>query len=172
MPIIKSKRFILRHFKKEDEKYLTKYANDRLVSRYISTMPYPYTIKDAKKWINHCIAAYKKRKKKEMNFVIEINGHLAGAVGLSHIDKHKAEIGYWLGRDFWNKGIATEAVKVITNFGFNKLKLKRIYAYIFKQNKGSVRVLEKNGYKFEGLLRKHANKDGKLIDSLLYARVR
>ena len=170
--IIKSKRFILRQFKREDEKYLTKYANDRLVSRYISTMPYSYTSKDAKKWLKHCLNTYKKRKKNEMNFVIEIEGNLAGAVGLSHIDKHKAEIGYWVAKKHWNKGIGTEAVKIVTNFLFNKLKLRRVYAYVFTKNKTSARVLEKNGYKFEGLLRKHANKDGRLIDSLLYAKVR
>ena len=63
-------------------------------------------------------------------------------------------------------------MKIVTNFGFNKLKLRRVYAYVFTKNKTSARVLEKNGYKFEGLLRKHANKDGRLIDSLLYAKVR
>lgn len=169
MSIIKSKRFILRPYRKNDDKFLVKYANDKIVSRYISTMPYPYTLKDARKWIKRCIRLSKKREK---NFVIEIDRNFAGSISLWHIDKHKAELGYWVARKFWDKGIAKEAVKIVTNFGFNKLKLRRVYAYAFTKNKTSARVLEKNGYKFEGLLRKHANKDGRLIDSLLYAKVR
>lgn len=66
----------------------------------------------------------------------------------------------------------TTALKLITSFGFTKLKLKRIYAFVFTFNKASARVLIKNGYKKEGLLRKNVIKEGKLIDNYLFAKVR
>jgi len=75
-------------------------------------------------------------------------------------------------RIYWNKGIITQAVKRITQFGFLKLKLRRIYVTSFLANKASVRVLEKAGFEFEGKLRKLYKKDGKFLDALMYAKVR
>ena len=103
---------------------------------------------------------------------MDINGNVVGGIGLNNIEKHKAEIGYWLGKEYWDKGIMTEVVKLVTNFGFKRLKLRRIYAYIFIRNKASIRILKKNGYKCEGLLKKHHLKKGKFIDVLLYAKVK
>jgi len=66
----------------------------------------------------------------------------------------------------------TQAVKLVTKFGFEKLKLRRIYAYIFSFNKASMRVLEKNGYKLEGILKKDTKKDNKFLDCYLFAKVK
>ena len=60
----------------------------------------------------------------------------------------------------------------MTDFGFRKMKLKRIYATVFTKNKVSVRVLEKNKYKFEGLMKKYHLKNGELIDAILYAKTK
>ena len=169
---IKSKRFILRPFRKGDEESLTRNINDKEVYRYTLRIPYPYKPSDAKKWIKYCAKEFKKKNRKELPFAIELYGSVIGAVGFKNIEKHKAEIGYWLGRKYWNKGIITEALKLATNFGFRKLKLKRIYAPIFTKNKASARVLEKNGYKFEGILKKNCFKDEKFFDEALYAKVR
>jgi RimJ/RimL family protein N-acetyltransferase len=64
----------------------------------------------------------------------------------------------------------TEAVKLVTKFGFDELKLRRIYALVFSFNKSSMRVLEKSGYKFEGILRKNAKKEDKFLDQYLFAK--
>ena len=171
-PVLKSKNFILRPYKRGDEKSLTKNINDMYVYRYTLRIPYPFTLKDAKKWINRCIRQGKELLKKEINFTIDINGEASGGIGLRDIEKHKAEIGYWLAKKYWGKGIITEAVRLVTNFAFRNLKLKRVYAPIFIKNKASARVVEKNGYKREGILRKYYMKDGKIMDAMLYAKVR
>jgi|SRR3989344_2505091 len=172
MTIIKSKQFILRPYKKGDEAPLAKNVNNKDVYRYTLAIPYPYNLKDAKEWIKHCMSLDKKTKKDEINFAIVIGGEVAGGIGLKGINGHKAEIGYWLGKDYWNKKIMTNAVKLVTNFGFNQLRLKRIYALVFSPNKASKKVLDKNEYKQEGIMRKYEDKDGKLMDTLIYAKVR
>lgn len=168
MLIIKSKRFILRPLRNGDEKSLVKNINDKDIYRYTLRIPYPYTMKHAKQWIKLA----KKRNKNKINLAIVINGEVVGGIGINDIQKHKAEIGYWLGKKYWNKDIMTEAVKLMTNFGFNKLRLVRIYAHVRPDNKASTRILAKNGYKLEGVMRKEALKDGKFTDSLLYAKVK
>ena len=173
MVVIKSKKFILRPYKKGDEKSLQKNINDKDIYKYTLRIPYPYTIKVAKKWITYCINESKKKTPKEIAFAIDINGDVVGAVGLHNIEKnHKAEIGYWMGKKHWNRGIMTKAVKLVTNFGFTKLKLRRIYANVFSLNRASAKVLEKNGYKLEGKMKDYHVKDRKLIDALLYSKLK
>jgi RimJ/RimL family protein N-acetyltransferase len=171
MPIIKSKNFILRPFRRGDEASLIKHINDKFIAKNTLHIPYPYTLKDAKKWINHNLELSKKRNKQEINFAIEVNGEVVGGIGLGYIDNCSAEIGYWLGRRYWGQGIMTEAVKLVTKYAFEKLGLKRVYAYVFWGNKQSVRVLEKNGFKLEGKLKKYAKKGNKFLDALLFAKV-
>jgi [ribosomal protein S5]-alanine N-acetyltransferase len=95
-----------------------------------------------------------------------------GGIDLNNIKEHKAEIGYWLGKDYWGQGIMTEAVRLITTYGFEKLGLRRIYAHVFVFNKASMTVLKKAGFKYEGKLRKHAKKGDKFLDSFLFAKVK
>ena len=85
---------------------------------------------------------------------------------------HKGEIGYWLGRKHWGKGIVSEAVKIVTEFGFGKLKLKRIWANVYSFNPPSMKVLKKNGYKLEGICKKDIKKSGKLFDKHIYAKLK
>ena len=170
--IIKEKNFILRTYRKGDEKALVSNLNDRQVSKFMCTVPFPYKIKDARKFIRESKRHLKKKSKTTINFAIEINGKVVGGIGFRDIQDHRAEIGYWLGRKYWNKGIMTSIVKSFTKFGFKKLKFRRIQAHVFVQNKNSARVLEKSGYKLEGRLRKFQMKDGKAADGLLYAKIR
>jgi RimJ/RimL family protein N-acetyltransferase len=76
-------------------------------------------------------------------------------------------MGYWLGEEFWGRGIMTEAVGALTDFCFDNFPLRRIYAEAFANNPASARVLEKVGFVFEGRLKNHVIKDGELLDSLL-----
>jgi len=172
MVVIKSKKFVLRPYRKGDEKSLTENINNKKIYRNTLHIPYPYTLKDAKEWIRKNLKEAKKKNPTEINFVIDIKGEVAGSVGFSEIEGHKAEIGYWLTEKYWRRGIMTEAVKLATKFGFEKLKLKRIYASVFPFNKASRRVLEKAGYKFEGILRKEVKKDNKFLDAYLLAKVK
>ena len=162
----------MRPFRRGDEKSLAENINNKKIYRNTLSIPYPYTLKDAQEWVMKNLKELKKKKPAMINFVIDINGGVAGSVGLSKIEGHKAEIGYWLAEKYWNKGIMSEAVKLVTKFGFDKLKLKRIYAFVFCFNKASMRVLEKVGYKFEGILKKNSKKDGKFIDDYLFAKIK
>lgn len=171
MIIIKTPHFTLRPLKKGDEESLAKNINNKKIYQATLRIPYPYTLKNADKWINECLKEYTKEKPKELVWVIDINSEVCGSIGLEKIEGHKAEIGFWLAEKCWNKGIMTEAVKRLTEFGFKKLKLRRIYAYVFLFNKASMRVLEKAGFEKEGLLRKDVEKDGRLMDDYIFAKV-
>lgn len=173
MLIIKSKDFILRPFKKGDEKSLRENINNKKIYRNTLRIPYPYTSKNAQEWVVRNLKNQKKKNPEEINFVIDIDNEVAGAVSFDKIVKgHEAEIGYWLGEKYWGKGIMSKAVKLVTKFGFKKLKLKRIYADVYPWNKASMIVLEKTGYKCEGILKKNVKKDNKIFDSYLFAKIK
>ncbi len=172
VPTIKIKKFILRPYKKKDQASLAKNINYKKIYRNTLRIPYPYTLRDANGWIEKNLEEHKKKKPDKINFAIDINGEIVGGIELGGIEEHQAELGYWLTPKYHNKGIMTLALKKITKYGFEKLKLKRIYACVFPFNEASKRVLEKNGYKLEGILRKEIKKDNKLLDDCLYAKVR
>ena len=107
-------------------------------------------------------------------FAIANEVEAIGSIGLmvgKDVHRFTAELGYWLAEPFWGKGVMTEAVKRITEYAFRCFGLKRVYAEPYTSNRASARVLEKAGFKYEGLLRASAFKDGRLVDQLLYARV-
>jgi RimJ/RimL family protein N-acetyltransferase len=81
-------------------------------------------------------------------------------------------MGYWLGEQFWGRGIMTEAVTAVTDFCFENFPLRRISAEVFSNNPASARMLEKAGFSFEERLKNNVLKDDKLLDSLLYARIK
>ena len=151
---------------------MAKNINDRGIIRNTLIPFFPYTLKHAKEWVKKNLKEDKKKKPKMINFVIDINKEVVGSVGFAKIEGHRAEIGYWLARKYWNKGIMTKATKSITKFGFEKLGFKRIYGYVFSFNKPSMKVLKKAGYKFEGILRKNTKKGKRFIDDYLFAKIR
>lgn len=167
-----TKDFILRPFRRGDEFSLAKNINDIKVIRNTLIPFFPYTLKHAKDWIKKNLGEDKKKTPKMINFVIDIDDEVNGSVGFAKIEGHRVEIGYWLARKYWNKGIMTKATKLITKFGFDKLGFKRIYGYAFPFNKPSMKVLKKAGYKFEGILRKNTKKGNRFIDDHLFAKVR
>jgi len=170
--IIMTKKFTLRPFKKSDAKSIAKYVNDKTIYDNTLHIPYPYKLKDAREWMDRTMPEYNKRKPSKFHLGIEIKGEIVGCVSLMELQGgHKAELGYWLARKYWRKGIMSEAVAEMCEVGFKKFDLKRIYAYTFLHNKGSQGVLKKNGFKKEGMLKKNILKDGKYIDEYLFAKV-
>ena len=162
---------VLRPWKKGDEKSLVTHANNRKVSINLRDgFPYPYSAKDAQEWIK---SASKIRPL--TMFAIVVNDQAAGGIGIhlrNDVEQRSSEIGYWLGEAYWGQGIATEALKAVSEYAFKNFDLCRLYAPVFAWNPASARVLEKAGYKLEGRLKKSITKDGKTIDSFLYALVR
>ncbi|MCH7759454.1 GNAT family N-acetyltransferase [Patescibacteria group bacterium] len=172
MMVIKTKRFILRPFRKGDEFTLAKNINNKKIYKYTQNIPYPYTLDHARVWVKVNLKEQKRKKPKKLNFVIEIDREVAGSIGFNKIYVHKAEIGYWLAEKYWDNGIMTQSLKLVSKFGFEKLKLKSIFATVFYSNKASARVLGKAGYKKEGLLKNHIIKDKKLKNVYLFTKLK
>lgn len=135
-----------------------------------STVPYPYRRSDAVVYINDSKAKMKKGELVRLGIEDRKSKSIIGMVGLENInqDAKNAEIGYWLGKDYWGKGIMSEAVQLMTAYGFKTLKLKRIYARVFAPNIASSKLLEKIGYKKEGELRKHLKIGNRYLNELHY----
>jgi RimJ/RimL family protein N-acetyltransferase len=95
-------------------------------------------------------------------------------IGLTHgqdVHRFTAELGYWLAEPFWGMGIATEAVKAISEYAFEQMDLYRIFAEPYATNPASARALEKAGSVLEGILRASAVNEGRVLDQLLYAKL-
>lgn len=150
--------------------YLESFKEKQITDQMLN-IPHPYTDADAQGWIAQ-VAEEAKQQGRSLNWAIrDISGNLVGGIGFRGLDlgkSHKGELGYWLAKEFWNRGIMTEAVRLIVKFGFSELGLSRITAHIFSFNIGSEKVLLKSGFKLEGFLRKHYQKNGKLFDGKTY----
>ena len=150
---------------------IVRHANNRKVSINLrDRFPYPYTASDARSWLDAVVG-----RKPETNFAIAVADEAVGGIGFTpqaDVAHRSAEIGYWLGEEFWGRGIATEALVAVTNYAFANYDLCRLYAHVFDWNAASARVLEKAGYAFEGCLRKSVTKEGQTIDQLMYAMIR
>lgn len=172
-PTIKTKDFILRPFKMEDAQELAKKMNDKEINRNMAAIPYPYSIQDARTWLNKIIKERRKKEPEDFPFAIEIDGEIAGAISLVRLKRgHKTEIGYWLAKEFRGKKIMVSVLGEICKYCFNELKLKRLVAKVFTFNPASKKVLEKNGFELEGTLKKEAKQGNKYIDSYLMAKVK
>jgi ribosomal-protein-alanine N-acetyltransferase len=99
---------------------------------------------------------------------------LVGAIGLHDIDREhsNAELGYWIGKDFWGHGYATEAARAIVQYALDDMTLERVYAKHFARNPQSGRVLEKIGMQREGVMRRHFRKWGEFQDCVVYGILR
>ena len=165
--------FTLRPFKDGDEASLVVNANNiKVFNNVKDTFPHPYTYEDAVWWVN----ANKQTDQPITCFAIDVNGEVIGAIGVilgSDIQRPTAEIGYWLGENYWSKGIATEALKQTVDYVFKTFpEIVRIWAAVFEHNKSSMKVLEKAGFEFEGIRKKGAVKNGLLIDEYVYVKFR
>jgi ribosomal-protein-alanine N-acetyltransferase len=168
---MKLSKSVLRAWKPGDEPSLVRHANSRSVWRNLrDAFPHPYTLADAKRWIETANPT-----EPITNFAIVVDRAAVGAIGLvlkEDVFRRSAEIGYWLGEEFWGRGIVTEAVIAVTDYAFATFDLCRVFAGVFEWNPASMRVLEKAGYEFECRMKKSVTKDGKTIDELIYAIVR
>jgi len=161
-------QFLIRTFQEGDEKSVAFYANNRNIWRNLrDVFPFPYTIDHAITFLSQVRA-----ERWPNTFAIDVDGEAAGAISLlpkQDVFHRTAELGYWLAEPFWNRGIMTQAVQAITEWGFRAQDFYRIEAHVFEWNTASMRVLEKAGYTQESRLKKSVTKDGQTIDSYLYA---
>jgi ribosomal-protein-alanine N-acetyltransferase len=164
-------RCTIRPWRREDAESLAGHANNRKVWLGLRDLfPHPYTLGDAHEFLERATTG-----ESTTNFCIEIDGAAAGDIGIrlgQDVHRHTAELGYWLGEKFWGRGIMSESVAAFTDYCFDNFPLHRIYAVPKANNPASARVLEKAGFVLEGRLRKNVIKDGEILDSLIYAKIK
>ena len=159
---------LLRPLTPADAASLAKHANDPGVAQNLrDRFPHPYSLANAEEYIAHVM-----KREAQTSFGIVADVEAIGTISLmlgDDIARRSAEVGYWIGRAFWGRGIAAEALRATTIYGFETLKLARIFAVPLATTTQSARVLEKVGYVREGVLRRSALKSGVLLDQLMYA---
>lgn len=167
---MKTEKVELRKLKLSDKTQLAKLANNKKIWDNVrDRMPYPYTERNAEEFIQ-----LQTNSDTEIVFGIAYNDKLCGVIGLilqQDVYCKSAEIGYWIGEPFWGNGITTKAVGLITEYGFQELKLIKIFAGIFEYNIASMIVLEKNGYKKEGISEKAVFKNSQIWDEHRYCKL-
>ncbi len=165
--------FRIRPHIKADIEALPSIVSHRQIIENLLELPYPYTLEDARQWVNRNIHS-SKHKANNLTLAIEVAGKLAGGIGLMEIVKgHKAVIGYWLAMEYWSQGITTQAVRLLVDHAFQEYALLRIEAGVFDGNLASRKVLERNGFQMEGILRRRLkNRFDTIHDERMYARFR
>lgn len=146
-------------------------ADNRAVWRNLDdAFPHPYGTESAVAWI-----AYARAMPDPSYWAIDADGLAIGGIGLQiggGIRSRTAELGYWLGEPYWNRGFMSAAVRALVPVAMERFRLVRVEAPVFEWNPASMRVLEKCGFAREGVMRASAVKDGQLIDRVLYSFVR
>ncbi|HEY6114606.1 MAG TPA: GNAT family N-acetyltransferase [Candidatus Dormibacteraeota bacterium] len=161
----------VRSWRAADAPSLAHHANHREVWLNLrDRFPHPYSLADAESYLQQVT-----QRAVETSFAIDADGEAVGGISLMlgrDIERCSAELGYWLSPDFWGRGIMSEAVRVVSRYGFETLGLTRIFAVPFVRNPASYRVLEKAGFTREGRMRRSAIKDGVVEDQYLYGLIR
>ena len=137
---LKFGQYTLRPFRRGDEPAIAENINDRKIERYTLNIPYPYTLKGARQWVDFNRKLERSKGKTQLHLAIAQNDVVIGGIGLCAMNGHRAEIGYWLGVKYWGMGIVSGAVKTLTRYALKELGLRRVYAKVFVVNKASARV--------------------------------
>ncbi len=170
-PRIETRRLLLRAFSLDDAADVQRLAGEREVAATTLRIPHPYDDGVAEAWIATHRAELDEGTTLSLAITRNDTGELVGAVSLMQInDEHgHAELGYWIGKPFWQQGLATEAARAVVEFGFAQLGLDKIHAHCLAGNSGSVRVLEKIGMRREGYLHRHVRRWNETHDVELFA---
>lgn len=163
--ILQTERLRLRSYSETDVAELVPLIGTREVAATTLRIPHPYTEQDARAFIAGALDA----GKIWLAITLRSDGRQIGGIGLRVDEQHQhAEVGYWLGVHYWGKGYATEAAREMVRYGFEDLKMHRIFASHFGHNPASGKILRKLGMKHEGCQREHLRKWDQFVDSELY----
>ncbi len=154
LPELETPRLLLRKLKLEDAEDMFEYVSDPGVPKD-STWPLHKSIEDSRACINFSLQHYAKKELGEWGVALKETGKLIGTCGFVwwKPEHAKAEIRGALSRKYWSRGLMTEAVAALMDFGFNEMKLHRLEGLCTPTNFASEKVMLKNGMKFEGILR-------------------
>jgi ribosomal-protein-alanine N-acetyltransferase len=172
-PTLETERLILRPFDLSDAPMVQLLAGDEAIASTTLIIPHPYEDGLAEEWIRTHPEAFEKGKFINFAIVLKVSGELIGAIGLTLNQEHvHAELGYWIGKPYWNQGYCTEAAREVIRYGFESLSLNRIHAMHLSQNPASGKVMRKIGMRYEGARRQHVLKWGSFEDVELYGILR
>ncbi|KAI5863336.1 acyl-CoA N-acyltransferase [Durotheca rogersii] len=172
-PIVTTDKCFIRGFAARDVGPLAAAANHAEISMYMTNrFPHPYTAENARFWVDFAAG-----QSPAVNFAIcTPDGAFAGSIGLTpgkDVEYRTWEVGYWVAREHWGKGIAASALAAFTAWAFHEFPdLLRIEAGVHGENAASARVLERAGYVREGVRRKAVYKRGQVRDYIMYGFVR
>jgi [ribosomal protein S5]-alanine N-acetyltransferase len=172
-PHLETEKYVLRRLKVTDAQSLYNYFSKEEVTKYydLETFQSP---QQAVELIESLLFRYEAKQQIRWGIALKNQGDIIGTCGLHALEKEhaKAELGYDLHPNYWGNGVMTEVIARIVDFGFKEMKLNRIEALYNPLNHASRRVLEKNGFKIEGLLRNRFHKKGEYIDAAISAIIR
>ncbi|HET7040124.1 MAG TPA: GNAT family N-acetyltransferase [Gemmatimonadales bacterium] len=173
-PRISTERLVLRPFRLDDAPAVVRLAGDPRVADTTLNIPHPYPDGAAEQWVSGRAEEYAQGTAVTYAVSDRRTGELVGAIGLHLYPRFaRAEMGYWIGVPYWNRGYGTEAARAMLRFGFETLGLHRIYAAHFARNPASGRVMEKVGMRREGVWRQHIRREGgPLEDAVVYGILR
>jgi [ribosomal protein S5]-alanine N-acetyltransferase len=166
----------IREYVPSDATALASQCNNHNISQWLTNaFPHPYTVRDAHDWINRNISIAADGLPQNFLIVDPATDSAIGGIGIKpgeDISTHTAEIGYWLGEEYWGQGIISEALPAFTNWVWRNREVERLWAGVFDGNGASRRLLEKAGYRYEGLMRGHVRKEGIVKDLHIYGITR
>jgi len=172
-PQLNTRRLALRGLRLDDAARIQELAGDRAIAENTLLVPHPYKDGMAERWIREQKERYREGRDVAFAVVPRRAKRLIGVIGLGLAAQHsRAELGYWIGKPYWNRGYATEAAEAVLRYGFEALGLQRIWAAHFGRNPASGRVLEKLGMTCEGTRRQHVLKWGRFEDLVGYGILR
>ena len=172
-PTLQTERLILRSLTLEDAQDVQHFAGERDVAATVIRIPHPYEDGMAEEWIRSCHDTFEKEAGLYFAITLRTDRNFIGVIELElDRESENSQLGYWIGKPYWNCGYATEAAKTVVAYGFEVLKLNRIHAYCFKRNAASGRVLEKIGMQSEGCLRQHIKKWDNFEDIMAYGMLK
>ncbi|MFN8575056.1 MAG: GNAT family protein [Gemmatimonadaceae bacterium] len=159
----------IRDWREGDLDRLVRLADNRKIWLTLrDRFPSPYTREAGKEWLAAVQAA-----SPPTSFAIAVDDQLAGSIGVipgTDIYARTAEVGYWLGEEYWGRGLAAEALTGFAPWVAQQFNLLRLWAAVFVNNPGSARVLEKAGFVRDATFKNAAVKDGRVMDEWIYSR--
>ncbi|MFV8828593.1 GNAT family N-acetyltransferase [Alkalihalobacterium sp. APHAB7] len=169
-PVIETNRLILRQVTKDDAESILEYLSDTDVMKHYGLEPFKST-DDALDEISWYQSIYEKKTGIRWGITLRGKSKVIGSCGFLNIDSqhYRSEVGFELNKEYWGKGIASEAIEAVIKYGFDHLNLQRIQALIEPPNISSQKLVEKKGFIKEGLLRNYEFTCGKFDDLLMYA---
>jgi ribosomal-protein-alanine N-acetyltransferase len=171
-PTLETERLILRPFTVSDAQRVKELAGDLRVYETTLNVPHPYEDGMAEQWIESHHTNFLDGKSVVLGIEKKEEKGIIGTVGLNADPKHKkAELVYWIGYPFWNKGYCTEAAEALLKYGIEELKYHKIAARYMEKNPASGKVMEKIGMKKEGVLVDEVFKDGEFHTLILYGKI-